>query len=112
MVGHSGDLQATIKAIEYLDHELKHLYDKVITHMNGTVFITADHGNAEEKWDSKANQPKTSHTTNPVPFIMIRNYLENSPMQLPVTTLSEIAPFILKTMGITIPKEMFHSESI
>ena len=106
MVGHSGNFGATIKAIEYLDKQLGRLYKQVIEVMNGTMYITADHGNAENMYDEKAHQPRTAHTTNPVPFIMIRKDLKGKAEQLPLTQLSDIAPFILKNMNLPIPKEM------
>lgn len=106
MVGHSGDFDATVKAVSFLDIQLKQLYDQVVVAMNGTLYITADHGNAEEMYDEKAHQPKTSHTTNPVPFIMIRQDLEGDAKKLPLKSLADIAPFILKEMHLSIPKEM------
>lgn len=98
MVGHSGNLNATIKAIEVLDEELGKLYDVVVQEMGGTLYITADHGKAEQMIDSKTGQPRTAHTTNPVPFIMLRKGLENSGEKLPLKGLSDIAGFILKEM--------------
>lgn len=96
MVGHSGDLKATIQAIEFLDHELGRIYEVLITKLNGTLYITADHGKAEDMFDEETNQPKPSHTTNPVPFIMIRQNLKNSGRQLALKGLSDIAGFILQ----------------
>ena len=95
MVGHSGNLQATVKAIEFLDHELERLYKIIIDQLDGTMYITADNGNAEEMFDEATGQPKTSHTTNPVPFIMIKKDLKNSKKPLLLKGLSDIAPFIL-----------------
>ena len=56
--------QATIKAVECLDHQLAQLYEQIVKKMNGTLYITADHGNAELKFDEKSGQPKygTYHT--------------------------------------------------
>ncbi len=105
MVGHSGNYDATIKAVEWLDVELKRLYDVVIP-MGGTMYITADHGNAELMFDEKNDQPKTSHTTNPVPFIMIKKGLKDGEQMLPLKELSDIAPFILHNMDLQVPKEM------
>ena len=65
-----------------------------ITEMQKACMIQAHH------------QPHTSHTTNPVPFIMITNELKDSNAVLPLTQLSNIAPFILKNLGLPIPKEM------
>lgn len=106
MVGHSGDFQATIKAIECLDHELHILFDLIVEKMHGTLYITADHGNAEDKWDEQAQQPRTAHTTNPVPFIMVRQGLEHGHINVPITQLADIAPFILHNMGIKAPEIM------
>ena len=106
MVGHSGNINATIKAIEYVDTQLKLLYDTIVKQMHGTLFITADHGKAEDMFDETTHQPRTSHTTNPVPFIMINKKYENSNFSLPLNKLSDIAPFILQTMELPIPWEM------
>ncbi len=106
MVGHSGNFGATIKAIEILDEQLGQLYEQIITKMNGTLYITADHGNAEDMFDTKTEQPRTAHTNNPVPFIMIRQGLEQANAQLSLNQLSDIAPLILRNMGLPIPKEM------
>lgn len=106
MVGHSGNMQATIKAIECLDKQIKQLYEQVIKKMNGTLFITADHGNAELKFDVKTGQPHTAHTTNPVPFIWVKNDLSGKKINLSLHGLADIAPFILEQMGLPIPKEM------
>ncbi len=105
MVGHSGNLKATIKAIECLDAQIKELYEWVVKKMNGTIYITADHGNAELKCDAKGNI-YTGHTTNPVPFIWVNNDRYRKKIDLPLHTLSDIAPFILKHMEIQIPQEM------
>lgn len=105
MVGHSGNFNATVKAIECLDEQLKKLYDIIVEKMDGTLYITGDHGNAEEMYDIKTKQPKTSHTTNPVPFIMIQKNQTTS-LPLPLSELADIAPLILQQMNIPIPDEM------
>lgn len=106
MVGHSGDIAATIKAIECLDQELAKLYDQIVEKMDGTIYLTADHGNAEEMFDETTNQPRTAHTTNKVPFIIIQKDLKNSQLPLPLSELANIAPYILRRMQITIPASM------
>jgi 2,3-bisphosphoglycerate-independent phosphoglycerate mutase len=106
MVGHSGNFEATKKAITVLDHELGLLYQKIVHTMKGTLYITADHGNAEQMFDEHTQQPKTSHTTNPVPFLMLRDDLAGKAIKLPLHELADIAPFILKEMGLTVPAEM------
>ena len=74
MVGHSGDFPATVKAIECLDEQVRQLYDTVVEKMGGIIYLTADHGNAEQMFDFKTCQPHTAHTSNPVPFIFINGY--------------------------------------
>lgn len=106
MVGHSGDFNATVKAIECLDEELHRIYTVLVETMNGTLLITADHGNAEHMWDEQAQQPKTSHTTNQVPFLELRKGVEQNTAPLNLHELADIAPFILRSMGIAIPDEM------
>lgn len=106
MVGHSGDFNATIKAIECLDHQLKQLYESAITKHNGIMYVTADHGNAEEKIDEKTGQPKTAHTTNDVPFIVVEKELFKKEFDLKLKTIADIAPFILEQMHIPIPQVM------
>ena len=106
MVGHTGNFDATVKAIECLDTQLARLYTQVIEKMNGTIYITADHGKAEIMYDEITQQPVTAHTTSPVPFIMIRKNLTQKTEQLPLTQLKDIAPFILQNMQIAVPKEM------
>ncbi len=112
MVAHSGDYNATVKAIECLDVELGKLFTQIITSMNGTLYITSDHGHAEYMYDEKHHQPHTAHTTNPVPFIIIEKDLKNNAIKLPLTQLADIAPFILQHMGLPVPKEMMQSISI
>lgn len=106
MVGHSGNFDATVKAVECLDVQLKRLYDEIVEKMDGTLYITADHGKAEDMYDELAGQPRTAHTSNPVPFIMIKKNLESDDLQLPLKELSDIAPFILQAMGLPVPSEM------
>lgn len=103
MVGHSGNLDATIKAIEIIDHELERLYQELVIKIGGTLYITGDHGNAELKIDPIAKQPHTAHTTNPVPFMVIA---QNNPSLPPLHTLADIAPYILRQMDLPVPQEM------
>ena len=99
MVGHSGDMQATIKAVECLDKQLAILYEKIVKKYHGTLYITADHGNAELMYDEKSMQPSTSHTENPVPFIYVTNKKNNTKI-VNIAQLADIKDFILKDMGI------------
>lgn len=99
MVGHSGNLQATIEAVQILDHELGRLYKTIVIEHKGTMFVTADHGNAEEMWDYEHNQPHTAHTLNQVPFFMISPSVTQTSL-LPLHNLADIAPFILSYLRL------------
>lgn len=92
MVGHSGDFEAAQKAITCLDEQVKKLYETAVQKYNGTLIITADHGNAEQMVDKDGNS-KTSHTTNEVPFVAVNNQKNN--YALPAT-LADITEFILQ----------------
>ena len=72
MVGHTGNLDAAIKAIETIDTCVKRVVDAVEA-QNGVLIITADHGNAEQMIDYKTGEPHTAHTTNLVPLILVAN---------------------------------------
>src|SRR3989338_2546458 len=102
MVGHSGLLEPSIKACETIDYELGEL-EKIILEKNGMMIISADHGNIECMLD-KNREPHTSHTTNPVPFILIGKNIQNTKLQN--GRLSDIAPTILHLMKIEKPSEM------
>ncbi|MFM8186685.1 MAG: 2,3-bisphosphoglycerate-independent phosphoglycerate mutase, partial [Alphaproteobacteria bacterium] len=102
MVGHSGMLEPSIKACEAIDYQLG-ILKKAILAKDGAMIITADHGNIECMLDEDRN-PHTSHTTNPVPFILISNDSHN--FTLSNGALNDIAPSILNLMQINIPKEM------
>jgi len=101
MVGHTGNFEATVKAIECLDKQLGILYKELVEQRNGTLYITADHGNAETMFNEEVGQPHTSHTANPVPFIMAEQSLKNSDEELPLEELSDIAPFIVHNIQQT-----------
>ncbi|TET06706.1 2,3-bisphosphoglycerate-independent phosphoglycerate mutase [Candidatus Dependentiae bacterium] len=106
MVGHSGNFEATVKAVECVDKQLKELYKVVIDQMNGTLFITADHGNAELMYDKEKQQPHTAHTTSDVPFVMIQKGWEGKRLAYPMKTIADVVPVILTEMRISVPKEM------
>lgn len=107
MVAHSGNFAATITAIEWLDKELARLYQAVIQE-NGVLLITADHGNAEDMYDPSSRQPKTAHTTNPVPFIVLTNNQIDLSLLQSMNQLADIAPFILHLLQLPIPAAMKH----
>ena len=107
MVGHTGDFQATIKAIETLDQCLEKLV-QAAQKIQGEVIITADHGNAEQMktyaTEKVKSDPYTAHTTNLVPFIYVGR---NAKIQSAATgSLADIAPTMLYLMGFDIPQEM------
>ncbi|MBV1871074.1 MAG: 2,3-bisphosphoglycerate-independent phosphoglycerate mutase [Gammaproteobacteria bacterium] len=101
MVGHTGNYDAAIKAIEALDECLKRI-EHAIVRSGGECLITADHGNAEKMTDSQTGQAHTSHTNGPVPLIHI-----GSPATLSDGgSLSDIAPTLLHMMDERVPEEM------
>lgn len=107
MVAHSGDFDATVKAIKILDEQLDKLYKVAVLKYNATLYITGDHGNAEQMWDYQNNQTNTSHTTNLVYFLVVQKSLYDKELNLiQVKKLSNIAPFILKQLNIKIPLSM------
>lgn len=99
MVGHSGNFKATVQAIEFLDTQIGTLYNAFVEQNNGTLIITADHGNAED-------MSNKAHTKNPVLFLVINKDLKNKSISLPLHQLSDIAPFILNMMRVDIPHQM------
>ncbi|MBD6617270.1 2,3-bisphosphoglycerate-independent phosphoglycerate mutase [Komarekiella sp. 'clone 1'] len=110
MVGHTGQIEATIMAIETVDRCLGRLVESIVK-VGGTTIITADHGNAEYMLDDKGN-PWTAHTTNPVPLILV----EGEKVKIPGHAtnvelrsdgkLSDIAPTILEILQLPQPPEM------
>lgn len=102
MVGHTGVFEAAKKAIETVDECLGKVVDKILE-KDGTVFITADHGNAEQMIDYSTGKPMTAHTSDPVPFI----YVAKDAKELREGgKLADIAPTILEVMGLNKPEEM------
>ena len=102
MVGHSGVLEATVEAVETVDEMIGEVVGQVLE-VEGTVLITADHGNCEQMWDEENRVPHTAHTTNPVPCILVSNLEEVS---LRDGCLADVAPTILELMELTKPEEM------
>lgn len=106
MVGHTGNFDATVKAIECIDNCLGKIYEAIKT-TQSDLLITADHGNAECMYDEKTQQPHTAHTSDPVPFLYIGpKKAQIIPEYSHEGVLSDIAPTILNLMGLPIPKEM------
>ncbi|MBI2775265.1 2,3-bisphosphoglycerate-independent phosphoglycerate mutase [Candidatus Dependentiae bacterium] len=104
MVGHSGDFNATVKAIECLDDQLEKLWQGV-KKAHGILCITGDHGKAEQMIDPQTGQEQTSHTTNPVYFIAINSEKEKLDISS-LKELADIAPWILRQINCTVPNEM------
>jgi 2,3-bisphosphoglycerate-independent phosphoglycerate mutase len=104
MVGHSGKIEPTIKAVEAVDACLAQI-EKAVRARGGAMLITADHGNAEMMIDPETGGPHTAHTTNPVPFIVIAEDAKQFTLK-PNGSLRDISPTMLGMLGITEPKEM------
>jgi 2,3-bisphosphoglycerate-independent phosphoglycerate mutase len=102
MVGHTGVFEAAKKAIEVVDECMGKVVKKILE-KDGAVFITADHGNAEQMIDYSTGDPMTAHTTDPVPFLFIAN--DASEMRSG-GVLADIAPTMLQVMGLQVPVEM------
>ena len=107
MVGHTGNLDAAIKAVETIDTCVERVV-KAINKNEGVLIITADHGNAEQMIDYKTGEPHTSHTTNPVPLILVGKTGGN----LKGGKLADLAPTMLELMGLEKPEEMTGESSI
>nr|YP_010903226.1 phosphoglycerate mutase [Hypnea cornuta]WCH55679.1 phosphoglycerate mutase [Hypnea cornuta] len=105
MVGHTGNLSATIEAINTIDKCIGKLFEAVQS-VNGNLIITSDHGNAEYMLNEN-NEPCTSHSTNLVPFILISNNKQQKMKKLRDNgCLADIAPTILEILNLQIPKAM------
>ncbi len=103
MVGHTGVMEAAVKAVETIDDCMTRIVEAV-KGRQGTVLITADHGNAEQMIDHKTGQPHTAHTTNPVPFIYVDEMSKDAVLH--PGRLEDIAPTMLKLLDLEIPAEM------
>jgi len=111
MVGHTGNIEATVKGLDFVDSCLQKIIPEVMNN-NGVVVLTADHGNCEEKINLQTGRSEKEHTANPVPLILIGKGLErksdNTDLSLesPTGALADVAPTILALMGIEKPAEM------
>ena len=103
MVGHTGVEEAAVKAVEAVD-ECVGKAVQALKEVDGTMFICADHGNAEQLVDYETGEPFTAHTTNPVPFILV-NYDEAYTLK-EGGCLADIIPTLIEIMGLTKPVEM------
>jgi 2,3-bisphosphoglycerate-independent phosphoglycerate mutase len=102
MVGHTGIFEAAKKAIEAVDVCIGKVVDRILE-KDGTVFITADHGNAEQMIDYSTGDPMTAHTTDEVPFIYVSK--DAKPLR-DHGILADIAPTMLQVMKLEVPQEM------
>lgn len=114
MVGHTGNLPASIKAIKTVDECIKRIVDEALA-QDAVVLITADHGNIEELLDKRSGGIDKEHSTNPVPLILISKQFKKKAVEwgisglasiIPVGVLSDVAPTMLELMGIPKPPEM------
>ncbi len=106
MVGHTGNLEASKKAVEVLDDVVSKSVNLALKY-GYTTIITSDHGNVERMIEPSTNLPNTEHTKNPVPFLLIDEEIrKTSTQQLKLGSLSDIAPTILKLMNIKQPATM------
>jgi 2,3-bisphosphoglycerate-independent phosphoglycerate mutase len=103
MVGHTGQLDAAIAAVETLDGCLGRIIPAVQA-AGGAVIVTADHGNAEQMWDDELNGPHTAHTSNPVPVVLCGEAFRGR--HLHNGWLRDVAPTMLNLLGLEPAKEM------
>jgi 2,3-bisphosphoglycerate-independent phosphoglycerate mutase len=104
MVGHSGKIEPTVKAVQTVDACLQQVY-KSVRQRGGAVLVTADHGNAEMMIDPATGGPHTAHTTNPVPLIVISEDAKQYTLR-PDGALQDLSPTMLGMLGLPQPKEM------
>jgi len=106
MVGHTGVLEAALKAVETIDTSLGRL-TQALEKVGGSMLVTADHGNIELMRDPDTGAPHTAHTTNLVPFILISEQAgSEGSMKLDNGALCDVAPTILSLMGLIKPASM------
>ena len=104
MVGHTGVLEAAVKAVHTVDECVKKVTDKILS-MGGSALVTADHGNADQMIAEDGKTPFTQHTTNPVPVILVSEKYKNVKLRSG-GVLADLAPTLLDMMGLPQPKEM------
>ena len=112
MVGHTGDLAAVIQAAEVVDKLLENVVETILAR-GGLALVIADHGNAEQMIHLRTGEIDKEHTTNPVPFIIVGTSFKEEKKEIsdlsvisPVGVLADVAPTILKIMGLKQPEEM------
>lgn len=105
MVGHTGNIGPAVKAVEKIDECLGRLSNHVLAY-GGMLFITADHGNAEEMINTQTGMIDTEHSTNPIPFIAVSQKYIGKTVSLKEGILADVAPTVLSCLGISIPSNM------
>ena len=100
MVGHTGVMEAAVKAVEIIDACIGKVMEETVKHDDLVLLVTADHGNADCMFDENG-KVNTAHTTNPVPFVVC-----SQGIGLKNGRLADIAPTILELMGLSQPPEM------
>lgn len=115
MVGHSGNFEATKEACHFVDECLGRLTQALLA-AGGSMIVTADHGNAEEKINPQSGEIQTDHTTNPVPFYYVNHVLQRSTpkseaelaaiLSTPIGVLADVAPTILEILQLEKPPAM------
>lgn len=113
MLGHAGDFNAAVKAVEIIDEKIGQIVEAVLK-INGILIITADHGNADEEVNLLTGVPHTEHSANPVPFYLIGNDFKREKSQEDIEVgklevggiLADVAPTILELMELPQPQEM------
>jgi 2,3-bisphosphoglycerate-independent phosphoglycerate mutase len=105
MLGHTGNIGATVKACDVVDECLGKLASWILAY-GGTMLVTADHGNAEEMIDSQTGRIETEHSRNPVPFIAISKGLIGRSQVLISGILADVAPTVLRLLGLEVPGSM------
>ncbi|WP_202820039.1 2,3-bisphosphoglycerate-independent phosphoglycerate mutase [Calderihabitans maritimus] len=103
MVGHTGIMEAAVKAVEAVDECIGRIW-KAVRERDGILIITADHGNAEQMVDPETGESHTAHTDNPVPFILVSDEYKHA--RLKEGALKDIAPTLLQLLNISKPSEM------
>lgn len=105
MVAHTGNIGSAVKACQVADEAIGKLTNYILAY-NGALVITADHGNAEEMIDLHTGQIDTEHNANPVPLIVVHKDLTGKPQTLQSGILADVAPTILKLLGLNPPSQM------
>ena len=108
MVGHSGKLDPTIRAVEAVDAQLGRIF-KAVKERNGAWLITADHGNAEQMVDPVTGGPHTAHTTNPVPLFYVAEDAGHFRLRND-GSLRDISPTLLSILALDEPRQMTRAD--